>query len=136
MSSASDVSVAEPQTVDAKKSPGRVFIIDDDKSLLSLLKLIFEDAQFAVHTFLDATKALPQVGELKPDAIILDLEMPVMNGRAFYRALRADGHQTPVLILSAYGAKSAQAELGANAALDKPFEPDELVERTTTLIAR
>ncbi len=137
MPSLSDVSVAGPiKRQEEEPGPGHVFIIDDDRSLLSLLKLIFEDACFSVHTFLDAQRALTEVGGLKPDLIILDLEMPVMNGREFYKALREDGHQMPVLILSAYGARAAQAELGADAAVDKPFEPEDLVERATSLIAR
>jgi DNA-binding response OmpR family regulator len=117
-----------------RSAPHRVFIIDDDRSLLSLLKLIFEDARFAVRTYLDAQKALAEVTEHKPEVIILDLEMPVMNGRVFYQALRSEGHQMPVLILSAYGAQAARAELGAEAAVDKPFEPEELVERASALI--
>ncbi len=81
-------------------------------------------------------QALTEVPEHKPEVIILDLEMPVMNGRAFYRALRAEGHQVPVLILSAYGAQAARTELGAEAAVDKPFEPEELVERASALIGQ
>jgi DNA-binding response OmpR family regulator len=108
----------------------RVFIIDDDRSLLSLLRVIFIDAEFTVQTYLDARIALQDVPEAKPDVIILDLEMPLMNGREFYRALRAAGIETPILVLSAYGARAAQIELGANAYLDKPFEPDQLIEAT------
>jgi DNA-binding response OmpR family regulator len=126
-----------PDLSAATEAPARqakVFIIDDDRSLLSLLKLIFEDAEFAVQTYLNAEQALEAVGAAQPDVIILDLEMPVMNGRAFYRALRSAGHQMPVLILSAYGARSAQMELGADASVDKPFEPDELIARARTLL--
>ena len=134
MPSSPDVSLQEPRAGDAPAVPAKLFIIDDDRSLLSLLKLIFEDASFSVRTYLDATRALAEVKDIQPDAIILDLEMPVMNGRAFYRALRQDGHKMPVLILSAYGARSAQAELGAEAAVDKPFEPDDLVAKISGLI--
>src|SRR6185295_9674362 len=129
MLSGANTPLAEPAAKQERTGPGRVFIIDDDRSLLSLLKLIFGDAQFAVHTYLDASKALTEVGDLKPDVIVLDLEMPVMSGREFYKALREDGHNMLVLILSAYGARAAQAELGANASVDKPFEPEDLVEK-------
>ena len=88
----------------------RVFIIDDDRSLLSLLRVIFMDADFAVQTYLDARIALADVQEAKPDVIILDLEMPLMNGRDFYRAVREAGVDTPILVLSAYGARAAQIE--------------------------
>jgi DNA-binding response OmpR family regulator len=113
----------------------RVFIIDDDRSLLSLLRVIFMDADFTVQTYLDARIALEDVREARPDVIILDLEMPLMNGREFYRAVRAAGIDTPVLVLSAYGARAAQIELGANAYLDKPFEPDRLIEATRMIFS-
>jgi two-component system response regulator PrrA len=129
-----NVSIDEP-SAEATGVPGKLFIIDDDRSLLSLLKLILEDASFSVRTFLDASRALDEVNDAQPDAIILDLEMPVMNGRVFYRALRDKGLTMPVLILSAYGAREAQAELGADAAVDKPFEPEDLVQRVSALIA-
>ena len=111
----------------------RVFIIDDDRSLLNLLRVIFQDAEFSVQTYLDARIALEDVHKSVPDAIILDLEMPAMNGREFYRAVREAGIKTPILLLSAYGARAAQIELGANAYVDKPFEPDQLIEATRKL---
>ncbi len=48
--------------------------------------------------------------------------MPVMDGRAFYRELRDIGDDTPVVLLSANGAREAQRELGAAGAIEKPFE--------------
>ncbi|MEX2373423.1 MAG: response regulator, partial [Dehalococcoidia bacterium] len=59
--------------------------------------------------------------------------MPNMDGRACYRALREQGIDAPVLVLSAYGAHAARRELGAEAALDKPFDPYELVRRLERL---
>jgi DNA-binding response OmpR family regulator len=111
-----------------------IVIIDDDRSLLSLLRMIFLDAEFGVQTYLDARLALDEVTKDPPDAILLDLEMPVMNGRAFFRALREAGITTPVLILSAYGARHAQQELGAEAFVDKPFEPEALLDATRRLL--
>jgi CheY-like chemotaxis protein len=112
-----------------------VVIVDDDRALLGLLRVIFQDADFNVRTYLNAEEALVEVKSDQPDVIVLDLEMPVMNGRAFFRQLRADGIGTPILILSAYGAKSAQQELGAEGYVDKPFEPDQLVEAAKRLVA-
>jgi DNA-binding response OmpR family regulator len=112
----------------------RVFIIDDDRSLLGLLRLICEDANFAVNTYLDAQLALDEIERLQPDVIVLDLEMPVMNGRTFYRLVRERGVTTPVLILSAYGARKAQQELGADSYIDKPFEPEHLLDEIQSLL--
>ena len=54
--------------------------------------------------------------------------MPGKDGRAVYREIREAGVRSPVLILSAYNARQATEELGANAYLNKPFEPVEPVE--------
>jgi DNA-binding response OmpR family regulator len=67
------------------------------------------------------------------DVIVLDLSMPVMDGRAFYREIAQRPEHPPVLFLSAYGALHAQRELGAAAALPKPFEPEILVARVQEL---
>lgn len=111
-------------------------IVDDDRSLLSLLRVIFEDANFQVTTFLRAAEALEEVKKDPPDAIILDLELPSMNGREFFRAVRQAKVDTPILLLSAHGARAARYELGAEAHVDKPFEPEQLVEEVAKLIER
>jgi DNA-binding response OmpR family regulator len=64
---------------------------------------------------------------------VLDLEMPEMDGRTFYRQLRERGIAVPVLIVSAYGARAAGRELGTPA-MDKPFNPDELVRAVQELL--
>jgi DNA-binding response OmpR family regulator len=104
--------------------------------LLRLLSMIFRDADFAVQTYLDARVALDEITKEQPEAIILDLEMPLMNGREFYHAARAAGVTTPVLILSAYGARNAQQELGAQAFVDKPFEPETLIDSIRRLLGQ
>ena len=64
----------------------------------------------------------------KFDVIVLDLQMPRMDGRAFFREMTARGHAPQVVILSAYGAEEAQGELKVAAAVPKPFDPDDLIE--------
>ena len=62
------------------------------------------------------------------DIVVLDLQMPVMDGRAFYHEMRVLGYEQPVVILSAYGAEKARAELNAQAAIQKSFDSDSLAQ--------
>jgi DNA-binding response OmpR family regulator len=71
----------------------------------------------------------------RPDVVILDVLMPVMNGRDMFLRLKEDGLQRPpVLILSAYDAERERRELGAEASLEKPFTPEDLLDAVERLI--
>jgi DNA-binding response OmpR family regulator len=69
-------------------------------------------------------------------AIVLDLSMPGMDGRDFYRRARNAGFRGPIVIISAFGSEDAKQELGADAALAKPFEPEALASTVVGVIAR
>lgn len=103
--------------------PASVLVVDDDEALSRLLRILLESDSFTVKTAPNGKDALEVVREFIPDVILLDLQMPVMDGRTFYREFRQRGFTTPVIILSAYNPEEARAELGAELALRKPFEP-------------
>jgi DNA-binding response OmpR family regulator len=105
----------------------RVLVIDDDPAVLRMLRLAMSSAEMEVVTAIGGQAALDSLGP-GYDAIVLDLQMPVIDGRTFYREMRALGYDIPVIILSAYGAETARRELGAEAALGKPFDPDVLLD--------
>jgi len=86
-------------------------------------------------TATDGYSALDAVEHNEVDAIVLDIEMPQMDGRGFFRELRARGDQTPVLIASPYGAREVQRELGAQASVEKPFDPELLVSELERILA-
>jgi DNA-binding response OmpR family regulator len=88
----------------------------------------------SVATAEDGLAGLEKLADNNYDVIILDLQMPRMDGRAFYREMRARGCEAQVVILSAYGADSAQRELGAVAAIAKPFDPEVLTD-TVRIVA-
>jgi two-component system response regulator MprA len=114
----------------------RVLIIDDDCALARMIAITLRTDGFAVEVAGNGLAGLERLAEgEQPDAIILDMMMPVMDGRAFYRALRSRGCATPVLVLSAHNALSAARELGADDYLAKPFQPLDLTERLRRLIA-
>ena len=101
----------------------RLLIVDDDSSLQTLLRILLTSSGFEVTTAGDGQQALALAKDGDFDLILLDLEMPVMNGREFYRAFRKHNTATPVVIISAYGAEVGQQELGAQGSINKPFDP-------------
>jgi CheY-like chemotaxis protein len=112
----------------------RVLIVDDDESLARLLRTILRTAGLDVTIASSGEEALRLTAEESFDVILLDLRMPGMDGRSVYRELRVRGIQTPVLIASAYGALTAQRELGAQGAIEKPFDPERLIEAVLHLL--
>jgi DNA-binding response OmpR family regulator len=114
-------------------SVSKVLVLDDDNALLRLLRLTLTSEGFEVITASNGLEGLEKVDREPPDVILLDLEMPVMDGRTFFRELRQQGNNTPVLILSAYGARDAQRELHADGSLEKPFDADALMNELKQL---
>lgn len=99
-----------------------------------MLRILLTSEGFDVSLAGDGEQALAALDNVKPDLIVLDLQMPVMDGRTFYRTFRQRGYETPVMVLSAYNAGSAQQELGAEAALDKPCDPDKFSQLVRGLL--
>jgi len=113
-----------------------ILLVDDDIALTRLLSMILRLKGHRTESATNGHKALDYVRERCPDLIILDLEMPSMNGRTFFRQLemRLRKRRPPVLLLSAFGARTAQEELGAEGAMDKPFDPDSLLTQVDDLL--
>ena len=105
-----------------------VLIVDDDRGLSSMIAFVLRSYGFSVDVANSGDEGLGLVTARSYDAVVLDLRMPGKDGRAVFREMREGGIDTPVLILSAYDAQRAREELGANAYLNKPFEPDALAE--------
>jgi CheY-like chemotaxis protein len=111
-----------------------VLVVDDDASLIRLLRVILRTANYHVETAVNGLDALDLTDRQHIDVIVMDLQMPVLDGAGFFRELRARGDQTPVLVASSYGAHSARKELGAEAAIEKPFDPEDLIEAVAGLL--
>lgn len=117
----------------------RVLVVEDDAGIRSLMTMLLSGAGFDVETASNGREGLERVSAERDRpfaAIVLDLQMPVMDGRTFYRRLRQSNLTTPVLVLSANGAETACRELEADDALAKPFDTDTLLERVGRLIGR
>jgi two-component system, chemotaxis family, chemotaxis protein CheY len=114
--------------------PRSVMVVDDDSNLLRLVNLTLQSSGFDVKSFQDGRTALQSLEvPSAPHVVVLDLNMPGMDGREFFREFKTSGADSRVLIASAYQARSAQRELGADGWIAKPFLPDELLDRVEAL---
>ncbi|HTX92324.1 MAG TPA: response regulator transcription factor [Anaerolineales bacterium] len=109
----------------------RVLIIDDDKDLVTLLKIILRGAGFDVASATDHSSALVQATEIRPHVILLDLMMPEVDGWATYQKLRTLT-SAPVIVVTASANQDdavRSLEMGAQDFITKPFYNPELVAR-------
>jgi len=118
---------------------GRVLVVDDEPMVRETLGQVLTDEGYVVDLAVDGESALERVHAARPDAILLDLMMPGMNGRQFLQALRGDkGFESiPVLIMTAvHGLEVNLATLGASEVIEKPFNPDELLNKVALAVYR
>jgi DNA-binding response OmpR family regulator len=112
----------------------RILVVDDDPGLVRMVKMSLEVEGYDVVTASDGERGLEELDKQPSDIVLLDLQMPRMDGRTFYKEMKSRGFDIPVLILSAYGAEAACLELDADAAVNKPFDPDFLTETVKRII--
>jgi two-component system, cell cycle response regulator DivK len=108
----------------------RVLIADDDPNMLALLKAIVQSQAIDCQTVSDGRAALAAIQESIPDAVVLDVNMPGLNGYQVIAAIRADGLPVKVLLLTADERPVAGS---ADDYMIKPFNPIELVARLKRL---
>ena len=116
-----------------------VLVVDDDAAIREALERALRLEGFAVATADGGRAALAEVARQPPAAIVLDVTMPDLGGRAVCARLRADGLRTPILILSARDEvedRVAGLQAGADDYLVKPFAVEELVARLHALLRR
>jgi len=118
---------------------GRVLVAEDDRATRESLVRAFELEGHAVTAVADGADALDAVTRVEPDAIVLDLMMPAVDGLTVCRRLRARGDRTPIIILTARTETSDRVsglDAGADDYLAKPFALDELLARLRALLRR
>jgi two-component system chemotaxis response regulator CheY len=111
----------------------RVLVVDDDLGIRRLARLALASAGFEVALASDGREALSYLSTDVADVIVLDLNMPVMDGYTFVHNLDDVRHRPHILILSGERAEKAQRELGADASLQKPFLPEDLIAKVAEL---
>jgi len=117
----------------------RVLIADDDRAIRDSLRRALTLAGYQVTVAVDGVDALAAARREPPDALVLDVMMPGVDGLGVCQVLRANGDATPVLMLTARVETSdrvAGLDAGADDYLAKPFELEELLARLRALLRR
>jgi two-component system, OmpR family, response regulator MprA len=117
----------------------RILVVDDEPQLRRALERALKLEGYDVKLAADGEEALRSVGEVSPDAVVLDVLMPKRDGLSVARELRARGDQTPVLMLTAREAVEDRVDgldAGADDYVVKPFALEELLARLRALLRR
>ncbi|MDA8365122.1 MAG: response regulator [Gammaproteobacteria bacterium] len=117
----------------------KVLVVEDDSRLRSMLRRYLREHEMEVGDAADGDHMQRLLLRERFDCIVLDLMLPGRDGLALCRALRVEGNQIPVIMLTAKGAltdKITGLESGADDYLAKPFEPAELVARIRAVVRR
>lgn len=109
--------------------PKTVLVVEDDWNIQSLIVLILEDEGYRVETAANGLQGLNAVERSLPDLILLDMNMPVMNGWEFAQVFHArfDSQVPIVAVTASTDARQAAEDIGAVDFIGKPFELDTLV---------
>jgi len=120
-------------------SPHRVLVVDDDRAVRDSLRRSLEFNGYQVSLASDGAEALASIGGNPPDALVIDVMMPRLDGIETTRALRTAGSDLPILVLTArdsVGDRVEGLDAGADDYLTKPFALEELLARLRALLRR
>ncbi|MFD9734174.1 response regulator transcription factor [Umezawaea sp. NPDC059074] len=117
----------------------RILVVDDDRAVRESLRRSLQFNGYQVETAGDGQQALESVTTARPDAMVLDVMMPRLDGLEVCRRLRSTGDDLPILVLTARDAVSDRVsglDAGADDYLPKPFALEELLARLRALLRR
>ncbi|MBO5078210.1 MAG: response regulator transcription factor [Oscillospiraceae bacterium] len=115
-----------------------VLVVEDDRNIQELLQMYLEKEGYAVTVAGDGGQGLTKFRSIKPDLVLLDVMMPVMDGWTVCKTIRAES-KTPVIMLTAKGElddKVMGLKAGADDYVTKPFEMKELIARIEAVLRR
>jgi len=116
-----------------------VLVVDDDRAVRESLRRSLEFNGYTVSLARDGAEALASIGGKAPDALVMDVMMPRLDGLETTRALRAAGSDLPILVLTArdsVGDRVEGLDAGADDYLTKPFALEELLARLRAMLRR
>jgi two-component system response regulator MprA len=117
----------------------RILVVDDERPLRDVLRRALTLAGYEVRLAEDGLEGLAEADNAAPDAVVLDIGMPGMDGLEVCRRLRVGGNRVPILMLTARDAVADRIDgldAGADDYLVKPFDVDELKARLRALVRR
>jgi DNA-binding response OmpR family regulator len=117
----------------------KILLVDDETAITDRLQPFLSRAGFDVNIASDGEAALREVVSYTPDLIVLDVLMPILDGREVLRQLRQKGDWTPIILLTQVGESAERAMAlmeGADDYINKPFDPNELAARIKTVLRR
>jgi two-component system, OmpR family, response regulator MprA len=117
----------------------KILVVDDEPAVRDALERALKAQHYAVATAVDGRQALDVIADERPELVLLDVLMPVMDGFEACRRLRELGDRTPVLMLTARDAVGDRVEgldAGADDYVVKPFALEELLARARALLRR
>ena len=132
--------VPQPQLPVASAGPPLVLIVDDSLTARKITSRLLAREGFAVATAKDGVDALQLIGEQAPDVILVDIEMPRMDGFEFTKTLKGERRHAgiPIIMITSRTAekhRNRAKELGVNVYLGKPYQEDELLKNIREMIA-
>ena len=125
--------------MNGQEDPAHILVVDDDARLRALLQRFLTEQGLRVSTAENAATARAALADMAFDLLVLDVMMPGETGLELTAALRAEGQEVPILMLTANGApddRIAGLEQGVDDYLAKPFDPRELALRIRTILRR
>jgi DNA-binding response OmpR family regulator len=128
-----------PGMADEEQSGGRILVIEDDEEIVDVLRRTLRAEGYEVRATEEGGAGLKVAEEFLPDLVILDLGLPDMDGLDVCAALREDGGEVPILMLTARADTDDRVtglDKGADDYLVKPFERAELLARIRALLRR
>ena len=132
-------SAAPVRLTRADGSPIRVLVVDDEASLTDLLQMALRYEGWEIKTAADGSSAIATARDFRPDAVVLDIMLPDIDGLQVLQRMRADGNDVPVLFLTAKDSlddRIAGLTAGGDDYVTKPFSLEEVVARLRGLIRR
>jgi two-component system KDP operon response regulator KdpE len=121
-----------------QQSKPSILVVDDDHRILRLVRVNLERAGYEVVSASSGPAAIEQMLASPPDAVVLDITMPGMDGFAVTKRIR-EISKVPIIMLTAMGEQAQKVrglDMGADDYMTKPFDPDELVARVRALLRR